>query len=423
MAGLFEELSWRGLIYQATHLDELKVRLATPGLKFYIGFDPTADSLHVGSLMPLLLLRRFQAFGHHPIALVGGGTGFIGDPGGKSEERSLLTPEQLAQNLAGIRGQIERLVDLSPGKGMLLNNADWLCSMSLITFLRDVGKRFSVNMMLEKDAVRTRIESREHGISYTEFSYMLLQAYDFQHLFEHHGCQLQVGGSDQWGNITLGADLIRRTLSGASFGMTFPLLTKADGTKFGKSEKGNVWLDAQRTSPYQFYQFFMRVEDADIVKFLKFLTFLPQEEIQALEQEVATRPEGRLAQKRLAQEVTTLVHGATELARAEAATQALFGGSLEQLDERTLLDVFAEAPSTTVGRTRLEGAGLSLAELLAETQLCSSKGQARKDIAGGGVYLNNGRVTERGLTPEDLLFGRYLVLRKGKKNYHLVKAE
>lgn len=423
MSGLFEELSWRGLIYQATHLEELKERLATPGLKFYIGFDPTADSLHVGSLMPLLMMRRFQAYGHHPLALVGGGTGFIGDPGGKTEERSLLTPEQLALNLAGIRRQIERVVDLSSGHGMLLNNADWLCSMSLIGFLRDVGKRFSVNMMLEKDAVRSRIESREHGISFTEFSYMLLQAYDFQHLYERYGCQLQVGGSDQWGNITLGADLIRRTLGGASFGMTFPLLTKSDGTKFGKSEKGNVWLDPQRTSPYQFYQFLIRVEDADVVKFLKFLTFLSQEEVLALEQEVATRPEARQAQKRLAQELTRLVHGEEELARAEAATQALFGGSLEQLDERTLLDVFADAPSTSVARTRLEGAGLGLAELLAETQLCSSKGQARKDIAGGGVYLNNGRVTDRALTTADLLFGRYLVLRKGRKNYQLVKAD
>lgn len=422
MSGLFEDLSARGLIYQSTQPEALKARLNTPGARLYIGFDPTADSLHIGSLMPALMLTRFQRAGHFPIALVGGGTGFIGDPSGKSAERTLLTPEKLEHNMAGLRRQLEKFIDLSPGKGKLVNNADWLCSFSLIEFLRDVGKRFSVNMMLEKESVKNRLENRDQGISFTEFSYMLLQAYDFMHLFQHEGCTLQVGGSDQWGNITLGTDLIRRVHAGEAAGITFPLLTKADGTKFGKSEKGNVWLDPNLTSPYQFYQFLVRVEDADVVKFLRFLTFLPHEEIDALAQEVANRPEAREAQKRLARELTTFVHGADETARAEAAAQALFGGSLMALDERTLLEVFAEAPSSQLDRARLEG-GVSIVDLLAESGLSNSRGMARKDVQGGGVYVNNERTGEKNISQAELLFNRYLVLRKGKKNYHLIRVE
>lgn len=422
MSGLFEDLSARGLFYQLTHPEELKEKLNTPGQTIYIGFDPTAESLHIGSLVPLLMLARFQRAGHHPIALVGGGTGFIGDPGGKSEERNLLSPEKLEANLRGIRPQIERFVDLSPGRGTLLNNADWLCSFSLISFLRDVGKRFSVNMMLEKDSVRTRIESRDQGISYTEFSYMLLQAYDFLHLYDHHRCTLQAGGSDQWGNITLGTDLIRRARAGEAFGFTWPLLTKSDGGKFGKSEKGNVWLDAKLTSPYQFYQFFLRTEDADVMRFLRLLTFVPHDELAVLEEAVRTRPEAREAQKRLARELTDLVHGPDETRRVEQAAQALFGGSLLELDELTLLDVFAEAPSSTLDVQRI-GTSVGVVDILVESTLSASKGMARKDVAGGGVYLNNERVTDRALDMGDLLFGKYLILRKGKKNYHLIRVQ
>lgn len=422
MSGLFEDLSARGLFYQLTHPEELKEKLNTPGQTIYIGFDPTAESLHIGSLVPLLMLARFQRAGHHPIALVGGGTGFIGDPGGKSEERNLLSPEKLEANLRGIRPQIERFVDLSPGRGTLLNNADWLCSFSLISFLRDVGKRFSVNMMLEKDSVRTRIESRDQGISYTEFSYMLLQAYDFLHLYDHHRCTLQAGGSDQWGNITLGTDLIRRARAGEAFGFTWPLLTKSDGGKFGKSEKGNVWLDPKLTSPYQFYQFFLRTEDADVMRFLRLLTFVPHDELAVLEETVRTRPEAREAQKRLARELTDLVHGPDETRRVEQAAQALFGGSLLELDEQTLLDVFAEAPSSTLDVQRI-GTGAGVVDILVESTLSASKGMARKDVAGGGVYLNNERVTDRALDMGDLLFGKYLILRKGKKNYHLIRVQ
>jgi tyrosyl-tRNA synthetase len=423
MPGLFEELSWRGLVHQLTHPDELRLRLDKPGMTLYTGFDPTADSLHVGHMFQLLNLARFQRAGHRPIALVGGGTGFIGDPSGKSEERKLLTREKLEENVAGIRRQVATLIDLSSDdRGLLLDNSAWLCEFSLIDFLRDVGKHFSINMMLEKDSVRSRLESAS-GISYTEFSYMLLQSYDFLHLYDRYGCALQVGGSDQWGNITAGMDLIRRTRAGEAFGLTTPLITKADGTKFGKTEKGAVWLDARYTSPYQFYQFFVRTDDRDVGKYLRYFTFLSQEEVAALEAAVASRPEAREAQKRLAAEITTMVHGAGEAKRAENAAQVLFGGSLESLDERTLLDVFADAPSMVKGRIDLEGAGAPLVDLLVETGLSQSKGMARKDLAGGGVYLNNERVADRNLTTADLVLGRYLVLRKGKKNYHLVRVD
>lgn len=421
MSGFLSELSARGLVHQVMHPEELQPMLDAGGMTLYCGFDPTADSLHVGSLFPALILRRFQLAGHRPIAVVGGGTGFIGDPSGKSDERSLLSREKLEANLAGIQRQLERFLDFDRG-ARLVNNADWLCKFSLIDFLRDVGKRFTVNTMLEKESVRARLEDREQGISFTEFTYMLLQAYDFLHLYDTEGCTLQVGGSDQWGNITLGADLIRRVRAQRAWGLTFPLLTKSDGTKFGKSEKGTVWLDPKLTSPYQFYQFFIRVEDAEVVRMLHRMTFLSLEEIAALGEQVATRPEAREAQKRLASELTILVHGKDELARVEHASQVLFGGSLESLDERTLLEVFAEAPSSGVSRARFE-AGVPLVDLLVESGLCSSKGMARKDLAGNGIYLNNQKVTDRSLTTADFVLGRYVLLRKGRKNYHLIRTE
>jgi tyrosyl-tRNA synthetase len=421
MSGLFEDLSWRGLIHQMTHPAELPARLNTPGLTVYVGIDPTADSLHVGHLLQVIGLRRFQNAGHRAIALVGGGTGFIGDPSGKSEERNLLTRERLEANVAGLRAQLSRILDLSsPEKGLLLDNSAWLCSFSLIDFLRDVGKHFSVNVMLTKDSVKGRMET---GISYTEFSYMLLQSYDFLHLYEHHGCTLQFGGSDQWGNITAGMDLIRRRCDGEAFGLTTPLITKPDGTKFGKTEKGSVWLDPEKTSPYQFYQFFIRSEDAAVGKYLRIFTFLSHEEIEELERGVRERPEAREAQKRLAFEMTCMIHSEDEARRAENASGVLFGGSLSGLDECTLLDVFAEAPSTVVPKSRFAGDGVPMIELLAETQLSKSKGEARRDLSGGGVYLNNERASDRNITAADFVLGRYLVLRKGKKNYHLLRAE
>ncbi len=422
MKGFFADLEARGLIYQLTHPDAFSELLDTPGRTVYIGFDPTADSLHVGSLVPLVLLARLQRAGHRAIALLGGGTGLIGDPSGKSAERTLLSKDQLEHNVAGIREQVGRILDLDGSSGLLLDNSSWLCTFPLTDFLRDVGKHFSVNMMLEKESVKSRLQDPSRGISFTEFSYMLLQSYDFLHLFTHYGCTMQAGGSDQWGNITAGIDLIRRARGGEAFGFTMPLVTKADGTKFGKSESGNVWLSPAYTSPYEFYQFFVRTDDRDVGRFLRMMTFVPVEEIEQLEALVETRPEAREAQKRLAWEVTAMVHGEDEANRAVRASRVLFGGSLEELDERTLLAIFADAPSTELSRGRLEGDGMPLAELLVETGLSRSRGMARKDAKGGGIYVNNVRTPDRLVGLDDLILGRYLVLRKGKKNYHLIKV-
>ncbi len=422
MTDFFADLTWRGLVYQLTHPDTIPAMVDTPGLTVYVGFDPTADSLHVGSLVPLVMLARFQRAGHRAIALLGGGTGLIGDPSGKTAERRLLTREQLERNVAGIRGQVARVLDIESSRGLLLDNSSWLCAFSLTDFLRDVGKHFSINMMLEKESIKARLEDPRRGISFTEFSYMLLQSYDFLHLFDHHGCTFQVGGSDQWGNITAGIDLIRRVKGAEAHGLTMPLVTKADGTKFGKTESGNVWLSPERTSPYAFYQLFIRTDDRDVGRFLRMMTFVPREEIEHLETLVRARPEARDAQKRLAWEVTCLVHGKDEAERAVKASRVLFGGSLDDLDERTLLDVFAGAPSSEIARERLEGEGLPLAELLVETGLSRSRGMARKDAKGGGIYINNARTADRAVTSGDIVLGKYLVLRKGKKNYHLVKV-
>jgi tyrosyl-tRNA synthetase len=421
---VYDELEWRGLIHQTTS-PEMREILGKEKVTCYIGFDPSADSLHVGSLLQILLLVRMQQAGHRPIALLGGATGMIGDPSGKSEERNLLDVERVEHNLAGIRAQLEQFIDTSPGEhqAKILNNADWLGALSLLEFLRETGKCFSVNAMMDKDSVRTRLTEREQGISFTEFTYMLLQAHDFLHLFDHHGCNLQLGGSDQWGNVTAGVDLIRRQRSGRAFGITSPLLTTADGKKLGKTEKGAVWLDARKTSPYQFYQYWIRTEDADVIKMLRMLTMRTRDEVAALEKSLVEAPHLREAQRTLAEDMTTLVHGAEATVEAVKASTALFGQSIAELGERTLLEVMSEAPSAEEPASSFEGEGMELVELLARVGLCKSKGAARKDLTGGGIYLNNLRVQDAAhrVRASDALAERYLVLRKGKKNFFLVK--
>ncbi len=419
---LFEELTWRGFVNQTTH-ENLPALLAGKPLTLYCGFDPTAASLHIGSLLPIFGLALFQLHGHRPIVLVGGGTGLIGDPSGKSDERSLLTPEQVEENAAGIRAQLERFLDFDgPNGAMLVNNADWLGEVKLLEFLRDFGKYVSVNVMLTRDSVKQRLQDRDHGISYTEFSYSLLQAYDFMHLAREHDCRLQVGGSDQWGNIVAGMDLTRRMLGVDTYGLTFPLVTKADGAKFGKSEAGNVWLDPARTSPYKFYQFWRNQADADTPRFLRYFTFMDQREIADLERAIEESPHERRAQQRLAEEVTRLVHGEEALEAAQRASQALFGGSLEGLDEGTLLDVFSEVPTAELPRSVL-AEGRPLVDELVRAGLFDSKGEARRLVANGGLYLNGERVSADSapLDESSRLTEHLAVVRKGKKHYFLLR--
>ena len=422
---LLDELQWRGLYADCTDLAALTKRLAEGPTTLYCGFDPTADSLHVGNLVPLLALRRFQLFGHHPIALAGGATGMVGDPSGKSSERNLQTPDQVAHNIAAIKEQLAHFLDFNAAANpaRLVDNATWTGPVSFLEFLRDIGKHFSVNAMIAKDSVRSRLES-EGGISYTEFSYMLLQAFDFYHLRKTANCEIQVGATDQWGNITAGTDLIRKKLGAPAWGLTFPLLTKADGTKYGKSASGAVWLDAKRTSVYRFYQFFVQAEDAEVGKLLRVLTFLPQADIVALETELLANPGARAAQKSLAREVTTLVHGQSACDDAMRASEIMFGGGLEGISEAVFNDVVGEIPTKDFERAKLEAAGTPLTELLVHAGLCPSKGQARKDLEGGGIYLNNIRATEAGraVTTTDLLFGKYLLLRKGKRTYAVLRV-
>jgi tyrosyl-tRNA synthetase len=423
-SNILDELSWRGLVHQTTSTD-LREVLQKPGVGCYVGFDPSADSLHVGNLLQILALMRMQRAGHRPIALVGGATGMIGDPSGKSEERNLLGREQVEHNLACIRRQLEQFLDFSagPSQARLLNNYEWFSSINLLEFLRTTGKRFSVNAMMDKDSVRTRLTEREQGISFTEFTYMLLQAHDFLHLFEKHDCCLQLGGSDQWGNITAGVDLIRRVNNGRAFGLTSPLLTTADGKKLGKTEQGAVYLDAKRTSVYSFYQYWIRLDDRDVIKMLRMLTFREQKDIEALEQQTLERPEARQAQLALASDMTALVHGASGASDAKRASEALFGQEIAELDERTLLEVMGEAPASEMSVDVFSGAGKPLVDLLAESKLSASKSAARNDIKGGGVYVNNRRVADMAATISlsDTIHQRYVVLRKGKKNFHLVK--
>jgi tyrosyl-tRNA synthetase len=421
---ILEELQWRGLYADCTDLDALTERLTRGPLTLYAGFDPTADSLHVGNLVPLLALRRFQLHGHHPIALAGGATGMIGDPSGKSSERNLQTTEQVEANIAAIRGQLAKFLDFdaTDNPARLVDNASWTAPFSYLEFLRDVGKHFPVNLMLAKDSVRTRLE--EGGISYTEFSYMLLQAHDFHHLRSESDCELQVGATDQWGNITAGTELIRRKTGATAWGLTFPLLTKSDGTKYGKSADGAVWLDPARTTPYRFYQFFMQADDADVIKLLKFLTFLSREEIEALETELTANPGARAAQKALAAAITTLVHGESACTDAQKASTIMFGGGLDGISESLFEDVVGEVPTTDLPADQFSGEGTGLIDLVVAAGLCPSKGQARKDITAGGIYVNNERSPDinRTLTASDLLFGRYLLLRKGKRNYAVLRV-
>ncbi|XZE22621.1 tyrosine--tRNA ligase [Pirellulaceae bacterium SH449] len=417
---IINELQWRGLIHQCTDLEAVTKELNQPTI-LYAGFDPTADSLHVGSLLPLMMLRRFQLAGHRPIALVGGATGMIGDPSGKSAERSLLSKEILEKNVEGIKSQMSRFLDFSPGSGaILVNNFDWMQSFSFLDFLRDVGKNFPVNVMLAKDSVRNRLENSDSGLSYTEFSYMLLQAFDFVHLAKNYGCKLQIGGSDQWGNITAGIDLGRRMLGLPLLGLTNPLLTTSDGRKMGKTESGTVWLDSNRTSPYQLYQYFINVADADVLLALRFLSDVDEEEYRSLESGMSNQPGA--AQRRLAQSVTRLVHGEAGLQSAVRASEYLFGGEIDRLSDSELLSIFADVPSQTAGKELL-GSGLGIVDALVLAGLSKSKGEARRLVESGGVYVNNRRCegVDRILSADDLASETVIVLRTGKKKYSLLR--
>src|SRR5688572_18776732 len=415
---LYGELEWRGLVYGAT--DGLRDALGDR-ITLYIGFDPTAASLHVGSLLPIMAMARAQRCGHSPIALVGGGTGLIGDPSGKTVERMLLTIERVEENVAGIRAQLARFLDFdrSSNPARLVNNAEWLTKLGAVDFMRDVGKHFTVNAMLARESVKRRIES-EDGISYTEFSYALLQAYDFLVLHERFNCTVQMGGSDQWGNIVSGMDLIRRVRGGKAHGLVMPLITTSSGTKFGKTESGTIWLDPGLTKPYEFYQFWLNVEDRDAVKYLKFFTFLPQERIAALEAAVKEEPERRAAQRELAREVTRIVHGDAAVADAESAAQALFSGDIAAMSVAQLLEVFSKVPSRTVSYAP---DGWRLVGLLTESGVTASNSEATKLIRGGGIYVNDRRITDEKerLDPAQAIEGQLFVVRKGKKDNFLIR--
>ncbi|GAA4609911.1 tyrosine--tRNA ligase [Actinoallomurus liliacearum] len=413
MADILDDLAWRGLITQSTDLDDLRAMLASGPVTLYCGFDPTAPSLHVGSLVQLLTLRRFQHAGHRTIGLVGGATGLIGDPSGKSAERTLNSEEVVAGWVERIRAQVSRFLDLTGDRGLIVSNLDWTGPMSAIEFLRDIGKHFPVNRMLARETVKSRLDTT--GLSYTEFSYVLLQSMDFLELFRRYDCRLQTGGNDQWGNLTAGVDLIRRVEGGSAHALTTPLVTRADGTKFGKTAGGETyWLDPELTSPYAFYQFWLNADDRDVSTYLRYFSFRSREEIEELEKATSERPAARAAQRALAEELTTLVHGAEETQRVIAASRALFGqGDLGELDERTLGSALAEVPSTTVS-----GPLPPVVDLLTATGLVGSKSEARRTVAQGGAYVNNVKVTDEAAVPDqgDLLQGRFLVLRRGKRN-------
>ena len=423
---ILEELKWRGLVADCTDAAELTKKLSAP-VTLYCGFDPTADSLHVGNLVPLLALRRFQLLGHHPIAVAGGATGSIGDPSGKTQERQLLNKEILDRNIASVKTQLAKLLDFETKQNpaRLVDNAGWTAGISFLDFLRDIGKHFSVNQMVAKESIRARMEEREAGISFTEFSYMLLQAFDFMVLCRDQNCELQIGGSDQWGNITAGIDLCRKKLGKTVFGLTLPLITNANGTKFGKTESGAIWLDPKKTSVYKFYQFWINTDDRDVIRYLKYFTFLSQEEIAALEKQHVENPGPRAAHKALAKAATDLIHGESATTEAIRASQILFGGELKGIAEGTFNEILGEVPTKEIETARLGGAGIPLVELLVHAGLCPSKGQARKDIEGGGVNINNVREASatRAVTSADLLFGKHVLLRKGKKNYVVVTAK
>lgn len=416
------ELRARGMIEQVSNEKALDRLLASPGSSIYVGFDPTADSLHIGHLLPALLLARLQRCGHRPIVVVGGATGMIGDPSGRASERQLLTPEMVAANAEAMRRQLSRFVSFEgPNAALIVDNGDWTRPISHIDWLRNVGKYFTVNYMIAKESVRRRLEDREHGISYTEFSYMLLQAHDFLHLFDHYGCTVQAGGGDQWGNITAGIDLIRKARGKEAFGLTLPLLTTATGQKFGKSEAGSVWLDPRRTSPYQFYQFWVQTDDRDVERYLMLFTFESLDHIAEACAAHAKHAERRDAQKLLASHVTELVHGHAGLEEAVRASEVLFGKEFSGLSDSELAAIFSDVPSVTLNRSRI-ASGLRLAQALVAAGACSSRGKATRLIQSGGVYLNNHRVNEdKAISETDLASKTMLVLRTGKKNYFLIR--
>ena len=418
---LYDELKWRGLVYDAT--EGVREVLARERVVGYIGFDPTAASLHVGSLLVMMALAHMQRQGHAPIALVGGGTGLIGDPSGKTAERQLLTLDRVEENVEGIRSQLARFLDfdVAPNPARLVNNADWLTKLGAIEFMRDVGKHFTVNALLAKESVKRRTES-EDGISYTEFSYSLLQAYDYLVLHDRFGCTLQMGGSDQWGNITAGMDLIRRVRGGKAHGLVMPLVTTASGTKFGKTEAGTIWLDPALTTPYEFHQFWLNVDDRDAVKYLKFFTFLDEPRIGDLEVATAREPEQRHAQRTLAREVTQLVHGTAAVHEAESVAEKLFKGDLRSMSEGELLQVFSSVPSS---QTPYRSEGWLVTDFLASNAVTASKSEAVRMIKGGGVNINGQRVVDEKsrVSPEDAMHARYFVVRKGKKDNFLVRVD
>lgn len=416
---ILEDLEFRGLIYQTTDREGLEKKLSEGPSALYCGFDPTADSLHIGNLLPILILRRFQLAGHIPLALVGGGTGMIGDPSGRSAERSLNELETVEAWSAKIKSQLSRFLDFDAkdNAARIVNNYDWLSQLSLIEFLRDTGKHYTVNYMLAKDSVASRLEN---GISFTEFTYMILQSYDFMQLNKDHDCILQIGGSDQWGNITAGTELIGRTLNNRAYGLTMPLVTKSDGSKFGKTAGGAIWLDAAKTSPYQFYQFWYNTDDQDVIPFIKYFTFLSKDEIEALQKGVAEAPEKREAQRVLAMEVTSLVHGEASLNSAIAISRALFDGQVKELSVQEIEEAFQDVPSIALKQDEI-----GLVDLIVESGASPSKRQAREDIGNGAVLLNGDRMSDanRTITKEDGLHGRYIVIRRGKKNYFVAKFE
>ncbi|HSW37864.1 MAG TPA: tyrosine--tRNA ligase [Acidobacteriota bacterium] len=420
---VYDELKWRGLIYDNT--ESVPEMLARGSVKAYNGFDATADSLHVGHMVPLIALARLQRFGHVPIAVAGGGTSMIGDPSGRTDERQLLSRRDIEANLASIKLQLAHFLDfgVKSNPALLVNNADWLLSLNLIDFLRDIGKHFTINYMIGKESVRARLD-REDGLSYTEFSYMLLQSYDFLHLFDHFGCTLQTGGSDQWGNITAGVELIRRMRGKPAGALVYPLITKADGTKFGKTAEGAVWLSAGRTSPYRFYQFWLNTDDRDVVGYLRFFTWLDRETIGELENAVREKPEQRDAQRRLAREMTRMVHDETMLQKAEQATQVLFGGDVAGLSGSEVEEIFADVPSGEIHCGKLQGEGLPVIDLLIESGASASRGEARRTIDSGGIYLNNRRIADATVkvTVNDMLDNRFIILRQGRRNYRLVRV-
>ncbi|MHB9629845.1 tyrosine--tRNA ligase [Staphylococcus aureus] len=416
---LIEDLKWRGLIYQQTDEQGIEDLLNKEQVTLYCGADPTADSLHIGHLLPFLTLRRFQEHGHRPIVLIGGGTGMIGDPSGKSEERVLQTEEQVDKNIEGISKQMHNIFEFGTDHGaVLVDNRDWLGQISLISFLRDYGKHVGVNYMLGKDSIQSRLE---HGISYTEFTYTILQAIDFGHLNRELNCKIQVGGSDQWGNITSGIELMRRMYGQTdAYGLTIPLVTKSDGKKFGKSESGAVWLDAEKTSPYEFYQFWINQSDEDVIKFLKYFTFLGKEEIDRLEQSKNEAPHLREAQKTLAEEVTKFIHGEDALNDAIRISQALFSGDLKSLSAKELKDGFKDVPQVTLSNDTT-----NIVEVLIETGISPSKRQAREDVNNGAIYINGERQQDvnYALAPEDKIDGEFTIIRRGKKKYFMVNYQ